>query len=170
MKTLALIALAFALPGTAMAAGPQIEYRISGAGHSAVFRLDANPVPEFLDPGYSFGVTTTGLFDGVANLVGVTFYLDPFEGPADVAAGGLTYLDNTSFFSFDVAGPQLFGGTIDAPTLRAFAPEQLTDLSTGETITLSARAVPEPAAWAMMVAGFGLAGAAMRRRTSLAIA
>lgn len=38
-----------------------------------------------------------------------------------------------------------------------------TFLSVG-TASLTAAAVPEPAAWAMMVAGFGLAGAAMRRR------
>lgn len=31
-------------------------------------------------------------------------------------------------------------------------------------------AVPEPATWAMMIAGFGLAGAALRRRTNLALA
>jgi hypothetical protein len=31
-------------------------------------------------------------------------------------------------------------------------------------------AVPEPASWAMMIAGFGLVGAAMRRRTTAAIA
>jgi hypothetical protein len=31
-------------------------------------------------------------------------------------------------------------------------------------------AVPEPATWAMMIAGFGLAGAAMRRRTTVAFA
>jgi PEP-CTERM motif len=33
-----------------------------------------------------------------------------------------------------------------------------------DDIALSVSAVPEPAAWAMMLAGFGLAGAAMRRR------
>ena len=33
-----------------------------------------------------------------------------------------------------------------------------------------AAAVPEPAAWAMMIAGFGLAGAALRRRERLAAA
>jgi hypothetical protein len=30
--------------------------------------------------------------------------------------------------------------------------------------------VPEPASWAMMIAGFGLTGAAMRRRRSTAVA
>jgi len=28
--------------------------------------------------------------------------------------------------------------------------------------------VPEPASWALMIAGFGLAGAALRRRSALA--
>lgn len=31
-------------------------------------------------------------------------------------------------------------------------------------------AIPEPATWAMMIAGFGLAGAAMRRRTRITVA
>jgi hypothetical protein len=171
MKPLFLLAACVALALPSLASAQTIEYRVSGAGHLATFRLDANPTPEFLDPGYSFGVTTTGTFDGIANLAGITFYLDPFEGPADVASGGLTYLDNSSFFTFDVAGPQLFGGSIDAPHLLAFGSEQIPDLNSGETITISARAVPETASWALMVAGFGVTGVAFRRRkASVAIA
>ncbi len=34
------------------------------------------------------------------------------------------------------------------------------------TITQQAGAVPEPSAWALMIAGFGMAGAAMRRRAT----
>ncbi|WP_309644310.1 PEPxxWA-CTERM sorting domain-containing protein [Phenylobacterium sp.] len=37
----------------------------------------------------------------------------------------------------------------------------------GGTATFLASAVPEPATWAMMIAGFGLAGAAIRRRRSV---
>ena len=171
MTPLPLLAACALLALPSLAGARDIEYRISGAGHVAVFRLDANPTPEFLDPGYSFGVTTTGTFDGITNLAGITFYLDPFEGPSDVASGGLTYLDNGSFFTFDVAGPQLFGGSIDAPTLLAFGNEQIPDLNSGETITISARAVPETASWALMVAGFGATGVAFRRRkASVAIA
>jgi hypothetical protein len=166
MKPPFLLAACAALALSSQASAQTIEYRISGAGHVAIFRLDANPTPEFLDPGYSFGVTTTGRFDGAANLAGITFYLDPFEEPSDVASGGLTYLDNGSFFTFDVAGPQLFSGPINAPTLLAFGSEQISDLNSGETITISARAVPETASWALMVAGFGLAGGALRRRAA----
>ena len=37
-----------------------------------------------------------------------------------------------------------------------------------DNFALSAQAVPEPATWAMMIAGFGLAGAALRRQRLLA--
>ena len=36
------------------------------------------------------------------------------------------------------------------------------------TVTTNATTVPEPATWAMMIGGFGLAGAALRRRAGLA--
>ena len=36
-----------------------------------------------------------------------------------------------------------------------------------ETANFSAGAVPEPAAWAMMIAGFGLVGGALRRQKKL---
>lgn len=36
--------------------------------------------------------------------------------------------------------------------------------------TIAGAAVPEPASWAMLIAGFGLTGAAMRRRRSVAVA
>jgi PEP-CTERM motif len=44
----------------------------------------------------------------------------------------------------------------------AFGPDQAGRL----TVTLVGGAVPEPASWAMMIAGFGLVGAAMRRRAT----
>ncbi len=38
-----------------------------------------------------------------------------------------------------------------------------------DNVVYNAGGVPEPATWAMMIAGFGLAGAAMRRRSAKAI-
>jgi hypothetical protein len=39
-----------------------------------------------------------------------------------------------------------------------------------DSIDVTVTAVPEPATWAMMIAGFGLTGAALRRRRALAVA
>jgi hypothetical protein len=39
------------------------------------------------------------------------------------------------------------------------------DFSGGGTLTISPSVVPEPASWALMIAGFGLVGSALRRRT-----
>lgn len=39
-----------------------------------------------------------------------------------------------------------------------------------DDITLSTAAIPEPASWALLIAGFGLVGAAMRRRAIPALA
>lgn len=62
---------------------------------------------------------------------------------------------NTSYVLFGARDPSLNGSSIFADNL---------------TFDLGG-AIPEPATWAMMIAGFGLAGGALRRRSSrLAIA
>jgi hypothetical protein len=42
--------------------------------------------------------------------------------------------------------------------------------TSGYVVEYSRNAVPEPAAWALMIAGFGLAGTALRRRPTAALA
>jgi hypothetical protein len=87
-----------------------------------------------------------------AKLEGLTF-------GQDVTLNGKTlhtlYLANDNDFVPDVAGPNryfVFGfSDSDLPGLVA------------QTFTASA-AVPEPANWALLIAGFGLTGAALRRR------
>jgi hypothetical protein len=54
---------------------------------------------------------------------------------------------------FNAAGATLYSGQVDARG------------QTG-TVTFDAGVVPEPASWAMMVAGFGLVGFAARRRSA----
>jgi hypothetical protein len=80
------------------------------------------------------------------------------------------YFGDDGFEGFDsdfgsYFGPQLFTGTVEAPTFKTgtFA------LDDGaETLTISAAAggggVPEPASWTLMVLGFGGLGAALRQR------
>jgi hypothetical protein len=65
--------------------------------------------------------------------------------------------------ALDAANSRLWGGI-------HFRFDNEIGLSTGQAIGHFAlaqdefNAVPEPASWAMMIAGFGLAGAALRRR------
>lgn len=43
------------------------------------------------------------------------------------------------------------------------------DGTAGEVVLLASGTVPEPASWAMLIAGFGVVGAAMRRRRSVVV-
>jgi hypothetical protein len=51
--------------------------------------------------------------------------------------------------------------TGQASLLGGFGSTNITDIT--------ALAVPEPATWAMMIAGFAMAGASIRRRSTLAL-
>ena len=82
-------------------------------------------------------------------------------------------VDNTTPFSYD--GPGNFFGSFDntSPQNHTYA-----DFTFGSVVecngdgpcALPSASVPEPASWALMVAGMGLAGTALRsrRRTMLA--
>jgi len=95
-----------------------------------------------------------------------------------LVAVDLTFFDTIDYFGgfraeaccnySNARGPQLFSGTYDMP---GFAPGtfKLSGFSEGSTdglLTISAvsGAVPEPATWAMLLAGFGAVGGSMRRR------
>lgn len=56
-----------------------------------------------------------------------------------------------------------FGGT------RPFQDFTRADLIAFDVMGYDAIAVPEPATWAMMIGGFGFAGAAARRRRKLVV-
>jgi hypothetical protein len=85
------------------------------------------------------------------------------NGPLNLSQNGVTTLTfNTPLAAFSkfvvttrVSGGVMFQG----------------DTGQGYLLdNLSAAVVPEPASWAMMIAGFGLTGAAMRRRNRAALA
>jgi hypothetical protein len=90
-------------------------------------------------------------------------------------SGNTTTLDGTQIWGGSPAGngDQSFGTTV----IYTFGPEavkKITFTSTGNSFEfdkLAGVAVPEPATWAMMIAGFGLAGATLRgRRKAVATA
>ena len=68
--------------------------------------------------------------------------------------------DNFSFAYTDASGNPFTGGGTAAIGLQEII----------DDISFRAGGVPEPAAWAMMLAGFGLVGSAMRRRAKVAVA
>lgn len=103
---------------------------------------------EKVDPG-----AATLNFNTVLNgLTWIGIHYGAGEGPVNVPGGV------TAFYRFDAGvNRDTFGitpGSISGVSLYATSPGT----------------VPEPAAWALMIVGFGLAGTAMRRRARVAFA
>lgn len=105
-----------------------------------------------------------------------------FTDPSVVSLAGFTPLLNQIFFIGDgLTGPGDGSGSVQtflAPTGATRLYLAVADSygsSTGNLGSLDVTydatgGVPEPAAWALMLAGFGLTGAALRRRRTLAAA
>ena len=104
------------------------------------------------------GVVDLGLFsvliDGVV--------LDSFDFGG--ANGGPLTLRNTLDFTTRLAAGD---HTISLQATRLFAPARGVYTQFFDNASLDVTAVPEPATWALMIAGFGLAGASLRRRAAL---
>jgi len=160
LSLLAAFAAAALVPASADAA--LLTFTISG-DYQASFTIDSAPTPdEYL------GGTGLVLWD-------VDVDAADGGGLADIAffdaslGGGLSIIDYEDFSPFLVAdGPQLYSGTVQAPVFGT-GTFQLTEYQGAGRYTLtiadaSPAAVPEPASWAVMLAGFGATGAAIRRR------
>ena len=119
----------------------------------------------------------------------LNFYATAFINPQNINAGDLItvkltrdasndvsgYLNNVQQFTFNDSGNlaviqnnlNLFRD--DFPTGQREASSGFVNYITLDG-TVDAGAVPEPSAWALMILGFGSAGAMIRRRRSLAVA
>lgn len=131
------------LTGTSVAAHIHCCTAVAGAGAAGV----ATPVPSF--PAFPSGVTS-GAYDQVFDLTLAGSY-----NPAFVTANG------------DVAGAEtaLLAGIA---TGHAYFTLHTSTFPSGEIAGfLTPAAIPEPTTWGMLIAGFGLAGASLRRRRSL---
>jgi len=124
-------------------------------------------------PGAAFNFTAGSLVFTLSDFIAVEV---PF--PAIVFDyADFTDLTEVFFTGYDgenflVTGVNLLGS--DCPVAGCFLLSTGPDLENvyayGTLTTESTGAVPEPASWAMLIAGFGLTGAAMRRRSRTAAA
>lgn len=132
----------------------------TGLPFSTTLDLDiaaSGAVASFID-GTRNGVAITGLssYDAADNRIN---FSNPYVGLAGFAfaiSGGEAfnlYYSNGSYFEANsVSNPTNYVSILDSP------------VSTVMLAPTVAGAVPEPATWGMMILGFGLAGAALRRR------
>jgi hypothetical protein len=158
-RSLAALALVAGLAATPAEAA-QVLFELTG-DTEATFVLDQSPVPDFVI-GSTF--TLPGPVVGTLNGADVEFT----QFAVFVAGLGHAFRASTASNSaaFLVYGPQLYSGTPASPTFvpGAYA---MTDLRGGDYLLTISNAVAEPSTWALMILGFGAAGAILRRREML---
>jgi hypothetical protein len=134
---------------------------------TASFELDSMPTPtSFTDFGF-LGQSTFAdvpiVFNGVDRTANLIFGTG-LAAKLNIVGPGIPFTQ--------LSGDTLFTGTTANPV---FSPGvfRLQNPFLGQSLTVTitpaptAGAIPEPATWAMLIAGFGLMGVAMRRRRSI---
>lgn len=143
---------------------------------------NGSPLTTLYSPvGISFGGSNGGVWGGIANGDPGNWDVDGTNGPQFLGFNG-PYADTITLDAYSGAtlvatvstrlGPvndwstlSLTGAGIDRIELSgvgsAFHPYGV------DNIVFDGGAVPEPAAWVLMIAGFGLVGAAQRRRRTI---
>lgn len=98
----------------------------------------------------------------VSKIGGATFTYNPATQPNDNELDG-SVQNSLRLNFFNAFDPTFYDGSAGL--------YRVTIASGADSLSVDARigAVPEPATWAMMLGGFGLAGAAMRRRTRTSV-
>ncbi len=138
-----------------------IHGNAGGTFHVALYTsFGATPGDELFSTTATFSGTEG--FEGASGLnwtVASGDYFAAFEvRPGDTLVGRMRFYDTPnplSYYAYSYEGSYLNMGA------EAFGVRVLGDVGGG---------VPEPASWALLIAGFGLTGAAMRRRRNAAFA
>ncbi len=190
MKIKALLLTAAVLASTA-AQATIFNVKWSGAqfdnGATAVGQFDINTAvypdlggaQNFNTPGADFtilSVTITGASSGNGTFTQSDFSnfyfaaFNPLNYAVELIGQPLGNGFNFGSFGAGYGGPSgdfnLFASTLGAPS-GSFYFVLTTDNGSGDSLAVTSisAAVPEPASWALMVAGFGLVGFAARRRS-----
>lgn len=165
--TVAVLATGAALPAQAAI----LDFVLSGS-RNATFQLDSNPTPDMSSTSV-FGdqiqfTNIAGTFDGVAGTASSIGFGSGLFASLNV--------NGTSLGFTQFAGPTLFSGTSTAPIFSTGVFQLTSIVSGSSTLTISQAAppvtgaIPEPASWALMIGGFGLTGAALRRQRAILVA
>jgi legume-like lectin family protein/PEP-CTERM motif-containing protein len=144
--------------GTPLHSGSHIGVDLNGSVESVAV-VDS---PFNFDPDVPVDLTAWVDYDGSTGLLEVRIN-DSVVRPL---AAVLSYnIDLSSIFG--VGSPAFVGFT--SGTGSGYANHDLASWEFRDSFDPVTGAVPEPAAWAMMLAGFGLVGGALRRRTPAAL-
>jgi hypothetical protein len=119
-------------------------------GYSLTFNF--NNFEDLFDVGYNLGSGDV--------VVSPTFF-GTQPGVLDVVGGGDPFATRSIFFTAGSAASFTF--SIGTDSIDAVGP--ILDNVRLDITRANVAAVPEPATWAMMIMGFGLVGASLRRRT-----
>ncbi|MEY2883316.1 MAG: hypothetical protein RL490_1040 [Pseudomonadota bacterium] len=168
MRKLLLAATAAAAIAAPAAAATTYNFSVAG-GYS--WSMPASPTPN----GYSASDAT---FFNVPFTAGPDNFVYILRIYNAAGGGGVAILSDPYGFAnstrYRGLGAEIYTGTLAAPTFKTGTftlTQQYFGYQQVLTITdAAAGAVPEPASWAMLIAGFGLTGAAMRRRRTSALA
>ena len=113
------------------------------------------------------GTNLSGSYLTIARANGGLFDLTSFDF---VIVGDGSTVSAGSYTSFDIPGYTLGTATVDFNGVSSVSFSTSVDgFNQFDNILLSAIAVPEPATWAMMLVGFGMVGAAVRRGQKVAV-
>ena len=153
-------ALALATPALAVTA---VHFETGGA-HPVSFDIAEQPLPVTFVSGSSFILNgVKGIFDGVAGKRSIQFFNNSLNGGFKVAGGpGIV---SQQVYIHDESIPFIEVGDYSAQDRTSGVNAGLLIFENG-----TIGSVPEPAAWLMMIGGFGMVGAMRRtwRRVSLA--
>ena len=142
------------------------------SGDAFVGKAYGNPLPSvFFGPFYGSATATFSLTSASGAFTFNRFDYSPNGGSAMYIVAGFLGASSVYAYTGILPGPGFTTVTGNAGVVDQVV---LTLVSMGtsaniDNLVVNAAAVPEAATWAMMIAGFGLAGWAMRRRQRVSV-
>lgn len=169
MRVLCSLSASLAMFAATSASAAIYNYKLTG-DFEATFAIDTEE-PTYVGVGetgfYLYNVS--GVFGGYdLSRVMIGFPSADYDGGIEASTYGGEPSAQSLFgrdYLFSAAGVTLFSGPLDNPTLLTGAWDLTEYYEVGKSYRLEVTsAAPEPAAWALMISGFGLAGGVLRRR------